>query len=891
MLPSDVRDAVERSASPAWVLNGLDRVQIAHPGLTKRLADDPALRDAVVAVLAASRSLTLVLETDPAALETLVDLARREPPDARERPALQAWKRRELLRVAARDLLGLTTLEETTADVAALARDVLAGALELADAPDLTVIGMGKLGGDELNYASDVDVMFVGPEGDPTALEKQARRVMEITRDSFRIDANLRPQGRDGPLVRSLVSYETYWERWAEPWEFQALLKARPVAGDPEQGAAFDHAASARVWGRTFSADDLRSMRGLKARAESLVARRGLADRELKLGQGGIRDIEFSVQLLQLVHGGDDHDLRSPTTMTALRELADGGYVEPADAAAMGDAYRFLRRAEHGLQLRDEHQVHALPSDPEAVDHLARVLGYRDASETAREQLEADLRRHRTAARSLHERLYFRPLLEAYSGTPGIMSIEAANERLHAFGFADARRTRAAVRELTRGLTRSSRLMQQLLPLLFEWLSDTPDPDLGLLCLRNLASGEQRTRELARAFRDSPETARRLCQLIGTSRLLADILGHNPDLLVGLSDPEELRPRTAEELLGEARAALSWRVDPEQRRAALKRWKDRELLRIAARDLLEMADVGAVGAELSALGAATLEAALESLEPRVPFAVIGMGRFGGGELSYPSDLDVLFVFDAGKASAVEEADRVATRLLRFVGGPTPVDRIFEIDADLRPEGRQGPLARSLDGFRTYFDRWALVWERQAMVRARPVAGDPEVAAAMTALLEPYVWEPGLSDADEREIRRIKARVERERIPVGEDPAFHLKLGRGSLSDVEFTAQLLQLRTGVRSPGTMAALDALAEAGVLGAEDHDVLAESYQFCERTRNRLFLVNSGPGNSLPTHHDALGRLARSLGTTGPALREDYRRVTRRARRVVERLFYGKT
>ncbi len=893
----DLQEAVERSAAPAQVQVGLDRLEATHPGLAERLADEPGVRDAAIAVLAASRSLTLVLETDPLALEVLAGLDRREPLDAADRPALQRWKRRELLRIATRDLLGTDPLETTAAAVAELARDVLAGACALAlagagaGADALAVIGMGKLGGRELNYSSDVDVMFVGPEGDPTALDKQARLVMDITRDSFRIDANLRPQGRDGPLVRSLASYEVYWERWAETWEFQALLKARPVAGEPALGRAFDEAARRRLWGHAFSADDLRSLRAMKARAERVVARKGLTEREVKLGRGGIRDIEFAIQLLQLVHGRQDEDLRSPTTLDALGELAAGGYVDPDDADDLAGAYRFMRLVEHRLQLVEEHQVHAVPSDPAAVDHLARVLGYREGPEgSAAEQLDEALRRHRAVARSLHERLYFRPLLEAFSGTEGILTAEAADARLRAFGFTDALRTRAAVRELTRGLTRSSRLMQQLLPLLFEWLSDTPDPDLGLLCLRNLASGSQRSMELARAFRESPEAARRLCLVVGTSRLLADILQHNPELIGGLADPEQLRPRTVDELLEEARTALAWRSDRQQLHAGLKRWKDRELLRIATRDLLGLADVADVGAELSALAQATLEAALESLEPPLPFAVVAMGRFGGAELSYASDLDVLFVYDGETAADFAEAERVATGLLRVVGGSTPVGRIFELDADLRPEGRQGPLARSLEGFRAYFDRWALVWERQAMIRARPVAGDPAVGQALLDLLAPHVWGQPISETDVREIRRIKARVERERIPLGEDPQFHLKLGKGSLSDVEFTVQLLQLVSGVRARGTMLALDRLVEADVLDRLDADVLGGAYRFCERTRNRLFLVQSGPGDSLPSQVDQLRRLARSLVTTAPELREDYRRVTRRARRVVERVFYGR-
>ena len=294
--------------------------------------------------------------------------------------------------------------------------------------------------------------------------------------------------------------------------------------------------------------------------------------------------------------------------------------------------------------------------------------------------------------------------------------------------------------------------------------------------------------------------------------------------------------------------------------------------------------------QLTALAEACLAAALAAVGPPLPFAVIAMGRFGGAELSYASDLDVLFVYDGSTPEDFASAEKTAESLLRFVSGPSPATQVYPLDLDLRPEGKDGPLARSLDGYRAYYERWVQTWELQSLVRARFVAGDADLGRRFLELIEPYVWREPFPDDDVREIRRMKARVERERIPPGEDPQFHLKLGRGSLSDVEWTAQLLQLQHGVRATGTMQALDALAEAGVLDEDDRTVLAQAYRFLERTRNRWFLVKGSPDDSLPRHPEELGRLARSLETTATELRENYRRVTRRARRVVERLFYGK-
>lgn len=893
MVLPDLDDAVEHSAAPAVVRLAIERLAAAHPGIADRLATDEQLRAAVVAVTGASRSLTRLLETDARAVDVLADLSRRAAtPDAGEGVAeLVRRKRLELLRIAARDLLGVDPLEATGAALAGLAADVLHAACALAGAGagGMAVIGMGKLGGAELNYASDVDIVIVAGAGAADA-ERCARAVVDIARQCFRVDLNLRPEGRDGPLVRSLESYEAYWERWAQPWEFQALLKARAVAGDRELGARFDASAAVHLWSRPFGADELRSVRAMKQRAEEEVARRGLSDRELKLGRGGIRDVEFAVQLLQLVHGGADPELRSPTTLDALGELADAGYVGRHDADALAHAYRFLRTLEHRLQLHDEQQVHAVPSAARAREHLARVLGYRGTPHAgALEQLDRELAEQQRTVRAIHERLYFRPLLEAFTSSGGTaMSHEAAAARLAAFGFADAARTRQALDELTRGLTRSSRLMQQLLPLLLEWLSDSPDPDSGLLGLRNLASGPQRSMELATAFRESPEVARRLCCVLGTSRRLAELLEHNPDVITTLGDPDQLRLLSRDELLEGTRAALAWRPSAEDRRRALKRFTDREGLRVATNDILDLAPQADIGPGLTALAEAALEASLETHEPPLPFAVIAVGRFGGGDLSYASDLDVLFVYDGATSDDFARAEALATSLLRFVGGSVP--HLYDIDPDLRPEGKQGPLARSLEGYATYFERWAQPWERLAMVRARPCAGDMALGHRFIDVAAEFVWHRPVEDEERREIRRVKARVERERIPAGEDPQFHLKLGRGSLSDVEFCAQLLQLEHGIRAPGTQDALQHLGAAGALDRADREVLAASYAFCERTRNRWFLVNSGPGDSLPTQPEKLARLAHSLGTTSAELRDEYRRVTRRARRVVERLFYGR-
>jgi glutamate-ammonia-ligase adenylyltransferase len=910
-------DLVERSADAESARTVVTRVVDAAPGMEQTLAQDPLVRAGLVAVACASRSLSSAIVADTTLLDPLrdpADFAREhdvadlhrswEEFDAHDDAALRRWKRRELLRVAARDLLGVADLPTVGRELAALAQVALRAALDLVR-PTLpfAVVAMGKLGGRELNYASDIDVLFVH-EGLTEEAERTARALLAVMTTAtvdgivFRTDANLRPEGRAGRLSRTLASYASYYAEWAQTWEFQALIKARAVAGDPVLGEEFVAMTRPHVWPERLAPDAVREIRAMKERSEDLTNRRGLADRELKRGRGGIRDIEFAVQLLQLVHGRHDTTVRSPNTLDALAQLAAAEYVSAHDAARLDDAYHFLRTVEHRLQLYDEQQTHTIPTDERAQVRLARVLGYRDEGRrSAREQFAADFRARQAVVRSIHEHLFFAPILETLAGGTGALSPEAAEERLAAFGFTDVGRTRAAVRELAFGLTRRSRLMQELLPVILEWLSETPDPDLGLLQLRRLAEGPARSASLSTTFRDAPGAAERTCRLLGSSRIVGEALRRHPEFVDALSDDDELaREKQRAEMVEEALDTLEWRGDDARRRDGLRRFKRRELLRIASRDLLGFARLEVIERELTGLAEACLEAAVACLEPRLPFAVIGMGRLGGAELSYASDIDVLFVYDGDSPTDFDAAEEIAEQLVQEIGETTAEGQTFRIDARLRPEGGQGPLARSLAGYTSYYERYGLTWERQALSKARFVAGAPELGARFCALVDGVVYGRPFTEADAREVRRSKARIERERIPPGEDPQFHLKLGRGSLSDVEFTVQLEQLLHGgddatLRVTGTIDALAALTRAGRLDESDADALEHAYRFCERARNARYLQSARPSDSLPSDRTETEQLALLLGYVhepAPSLRDDYRRATRRSRRVVERVFY---
>ncbi len=779
----------------------LDRLRELHPDLDKRVEPNSALANKIARTAQASRFLTRLLLAEPRALKVLENCDERPVP-GESVDDLVKWKQLELLRIAARDLDGTDSLEVVAANLATLAEDVIANALRIAQATDsLSVIGMGKLGGKELNYASDIDVMFVGEPNEPAA-----RRVMEIARKCFRVDANLRPEGRDGPLVRTVDSYANYWQQWASTWEFQALLKARPIAGNAQFGDFWAAEASKNLWKRSFGADELREIREMKARSESIVEQKGLADREVKRGRGGIRDIEFSVQLLQLVHGSNDSTIRSANTLIALQQLADGGYIASDDAVVLSGSYRFLRNVEHRLQLVEEEQTHTIPSNVGEQEALARSLGFRDTPRTrAVDNMMQELRAHQTVVRSSHKRLYFRPLLEAFASGAGKQST-AVTERLAAFGFTDAERTRQAVKELTRGLARSSRLMDQMMPLLLDWLSASPDPDAGLFGLRTLTAGFRTPVQIVSIFRDSPEVARRLCMLLGTSRLFANGFARHPELLSDLAGDKDLAPEAS--AIDRCRMARAWMRSGEAKHEALLRFTRAEQLRIAAADVLGIIGETESGRRRTELADAVIELALEDIEPQIPVAVIGMGRFGGREMSYASDLDVIVVHGGVNAQQQAIAESIAQQLLRHIGDTSPAKQLYPLDYDLRPEGKKGVLARSIEGCRDYYANWAETWERQALVRARPVAGSQDVIDDFMGIVHGFVWERDVSAEERRQIRHLKARMEQERVSRPENVQLDLKLGHGSLSDVEWTVQLLQLEHHIESTNTLDALDQL-----------------------------------------------------------------------------------
>ncbi|HET7682470.1 MAG TPA: bifunctional [glutamine synthetase] adenylyltransferase/[glutamine synthetase]-adenylyl-L-tyrosine phosphorylase [Marmoricola sp.] len=895
-----------------------------HPEHWHDLAD-PTLGSTRPAAYAVRNRLLRAVGADPDDAAPVATLQ-----EAVAKDALRVEYRRVLLCLASRDLAHHVGVDDVAAELADLAAGTLEAALAVSRARlgdqatqcRLAVVAMGKCGGHELNYISDVDVIFVA-EPQPGADEDGAMRaagqlaagMMQVCSEHtpegsiWPVDATLRPEGRSGPLVRTLASHVAYYERWAKTWEFQALLKARPVAGDPDLGEAYTAAIMPMVWeaaGREGFVEDVQAMR--RRVLEHIPAHE--AERQLKLGSGGLRDVEFAVQLMQLVHGRYDESVRPRTTLSALARLTEGGYVGREDGQSLHDAYAFLRKLEHRIQLYQLLRTHVVPEDPAALRRLGRSFGY---LRKPQEELDKEWRHHRREVRRLHEKLFYRPLLAAVARIPGDgarLTTEAAEQRLAALGYADPQGALRHLEALTEGVTRTAAIQRTLLPAMLEWFADAPDPDAGLFGFRKISEALGRSPWYLKMLRDEGQAAQRLAQVLATSRYTTDLLEREPEGVQIIGGADSLVPLGRDKIQAEMLANASRRHEPESAIASVRAIRRRELLRISAADLCVPFGVAEVGYALTDLTSATLEAALvvatraveaergEQLPTRM--AIVAMGRYGGHELGYGSDADVMFVHDplpgADAQLAASMAQAVANELRRLLALPG-TDPALEVDADLRPEGKQGPLVRSLESYAGYYAKWSEAWEAQALLRAEAVAGDAGLRERFHALIDPLRYPAdGLSQRDLVEIRRIKARIDSERLPRGADPRTHFKLGRGGLADVEWTVQVLQLQHAARVPElrTSRTLDALAacvDQEILSLEDATALVQSWKLASRARNATVLVRGRPSDQLPSDARERAAVARILGYEPgqtEAMLNDYQRAARLAAGKVDELFW---
>ncbi len=954
------------SADPDQALNSLLFLAESQAKEVKAILRKPESSRRLCLLLGASSALGDFVKRNPAALKSFENAPIQLPTQAlateffRARVALgsqpfdaqRCWTslrlayRELLLQTAIFDLtmadvqLGLPQVAAALADLAGAALEIaieiarvellasnehgVFSAAELADTR-FAIIAMGKCGARELNYISDVDVIYVAGSSSEslsneraveiaTKLATRMMRAIDATAAEpmlWQVDPNLRPEGKSGALVRTLESHLAYYERWAQSWEFQALLKARPIAGDQELGEAYVAALAPKVWSSATRENFVESVQKMRERVTDYIPANEI-DSQIKLGPGGLRDVEFTVQLLQLVHGRTDESVHQRDTISAITALSNAGYVGRSEATAFADSYRFLRLLEHRIQLSDMRRTHLMPSSDAKRRALARAVNPKWTVDDLMQRWESV----KLEVRALHQKIFYRPLLSAVSKLDDqslALTDAQAEDRLHAIGFSDAKGALAHIAALTSGLSRRAAIQKQLLPVLLQWFSEGSDPDSALLAFRRLSEDLGDSHWYLKMLRDSSYAAQRMTQVLSNSRLATSLFERVPEAAAWFERSEDLQPMTAEELATEFDSVVGRHDSSEKAIAGVRSIRRRETLRIALGAVLGDLDIAEVSSGLSDLYSGYLRAVLRivttfedldlidgQVSDYLDLGIIAMGRFGGEELGFGSDADLMFVYRTPAGADPNQAQKVAERVISEIKRLS-ADQVleFELDLDLRPEGKNGPVARSIDSYAAYYARWANTWEAQALLRARPIAGSSELQAAFLSLINQYRYPTEFSDSAATEIRRIKARVETERLPLGADPKRHLKLGRGSLSDVEWLVQLLQMQHGsnhpaIRTPQTLKALEACVSEGLIAEHDARVLAEAWILASRVRSASVLWANKRSDVLPTDRRQLEGMARILeyprGGAGQ-LQEDYLAFTRRSRAVFERLFYGIT
>ncbi|HEX9445171.1 MAG TPA: bifunctional [glutamate--ammonia ligase]-adenylyl-L-tyrosine phosphorylase/[glutamate--ammonia-ligase] adenylyltransferase [Candidatus Binatia bacterium] len=970
---------VEKSPSPALARAHLSR--LVESGGAENLARLPgADLPLLIRLLGASAFLSDVLirrgkgwpqefrrqihTPEKSAAEHVAELARElgeESPLDEAARALRRHKQREFVRIGARDLRPAGRVEETTRELSALAE----GSLEIAQRvcraavekdygalpQPFVVMGMGKLGGGELNFSSDIDIVYLyetdegesagGARGKAAPREFFTRVAEEITRMMgavsedgfvFRTDLRLRPFGGQGPIVQSLGSALLYYESWGQTWERSALIKARPAAGDRDLGERFLAELEPFVYRRYLDFSTVEELREMKTRIERELLAPADRERNVKLGVGGIREIEFFTQALQLVNGGREPAIREHNTLRALALLARRGLIPAREARALAAAYRLLRQVEHKIQMVQEGHTHTIPEGSDKETALARRLGYaKRKGKSERELFWRDYRRTTATVRSAFDRLFYGAGKEIEAG--GASAWENLWDRLDdeelvaqetkRLGFPDpgrAARDLVMVRDGDQPPEpRRLKIMRRLGPALIEAVVHSPAPDRALFNLAELSRRLGGRTGFLSLLAENPKTMRLLVDLFAGSQFLTDLFLQRRELIDSLIRADLVTPRkTAAEMRRELIAAADAAEDIEAKLNALRRGKTEELLRIGIHDLGSELGLEEVFAQLAGLAEACLDAALALAAAEIEhkhgklsggrFAVVGMGKLGGREIDYNSDLDLIFIYDApegaqsdGQSASLDAHDyyvRLGQRLITFLSAPMEEGVLYKIDMRLRPSGRAGPLVVSLDAFRHYHETGAELWERQALTKLGRAAGDPALGRQTEEMARAFAYGGGLTQEGVAQIDHLRMRMERELAGENAD-RFNLKKGLGGLVDIEFLTQMLQLKHGgrrreLRKQSTLAALKALYGLKIIGADEYRALSGGYLFLRRLDHRLRLERQesldilarDPAKLQPTAL-ALGYKGEKDARAGRRLLEDYEKLRARIRRCYEKKF----
>jgi glutamate-ammonia-ligase adenylyltransferase len=1008
--PSLVRTLAEDAlncADPDLALNNLERLcgNVDRGELVSVLVDS-VCRKQLLTILGASPFLSGLIFRRPALfsglyrnddintevseeqmLAELRELIPDHADDATLKRGLRIFKAKQILRIGARDLCGLATLEEVTAELSALAAATLQRAIEvcsrqlqaeygkpLLDAADgcdgaeaeFTVLGMGKLGGCELNFSSDIDLIYFysSDRGQTTGIDDPTRgcrnritlhqyfiRLSELithaigqaTEDGFvfRVDLRLRPEGNSGEMANSLAGGEIYYESWGQSWERSAMLKARPVAGSKALGEALLFRLEPFIYRRHLDYTMIDDIKSMKQKIDRSLTREKEGDLNLKLGHGGIREIEFFIQALQLINAGKNPLLRERNSLKALWGLHAEGLISKSERDDLSAAYRFLRTVEHRIQIVYEQQTHNLPGRAEELRALARRCGFGDS-----ETFMAELRRHRAKVTAVFRDLFY----SSEEELPAQVSREVSflfdnnSERdlcldiLEQKGFKPPEPAYESLTVLRQGGTRgyltarARRQLDRIAPLLFQEVLNCPDPPRALANLEKFLEACRRARGTYYALlAENPEIIKLLISLFATSQFLSRNFIQHPevlDSLVSRSYAENVKE--AEELAAQLAGQLESCSCYEDRLNTLRRFRNEEFLRIALNDIYGNTLQGETTRQLSLVADVCLQQAFvvarQELLPRyglpycnaddgsrheAEFAIVALGKLGGMELNYHSDLDIIFIYEGeGTTQPTSESNpqrfrpqsnqqyfaRLAQRIISVLTLITEEGSVYEIDTRLRPSGNQGPLVTSLPAYRQYHETTAAPWERQALIKARVVAGSARLAESFAELTTRITYEKPLPGNLAGEICRLRQRMEQE-LGRENDRHLNIKTGRGGMVDVEFIAQYLQLTYGnekatLRCRNTLQALQALKDENLISTPDCANLVNGYKFLRRLENKLRLVHDQSINDLSAEPEYLSKLARYLAYEGvggdPAQRllDDYARTTQAIRDAFKRI-----
>ena len=769
---------------------------------------------------------------------------------------LRRWKNKEMTRIASRELANAAVLEETTAELSQLAeicvREVFAHwnakLRESSGSPaaDFAILALGKLGGRELNHSSDVDLIFLySEEGELSArlsyhqwFNRLAERILETfsTRDPegalFRIDLRLRPEGSVGPLARSLESMENYYAGFGETWERIALIKARRIAGSRELAYEFLRQHQPFVYPRSPTPDLLDEIAKIKRRIEREAMGTDKLDRDVKLGRGGIREIEFVVQTLQFIHGGRHAFLQETSTMKALHALAQLELIPREEVVDLDRAYRFLRQVEHRLQIEAEQQTHTVPGDPVALKRLARSLGFDSANE-----FSAALKKTMQNVRSIFDRIILSAPTE---GTlPDLKLFK--DQRSAARSLADLLKPTSA----SHVAPRTKQIFGKLRPALLDQMAKTADPDVVLNQFVRFVEAYGLRGLFFELLATNPTLLELVIKTLDASRFAGDLLIRRPQLLEEVTrDKSFNRPRSIAEHCArlESFGSSMTNLDP------IRAYRQRQLLRIMMRDVLGVAEAPVIFAELSELAEACLTFTNKLLGGE-NVTIVALGKFGGGELNYGADLDLLFVGDD---------TRSAQNLVMAMMQPSAEGMIASLDARLRPDGEKGPLVAPLAAYESYYRDRAHLWEIHALTRARPISGP--LQDAYLEIVQRIWRDVGTRPDLFAKIDNMLERIRRER-GSGSD-FLDFKTGSGGMIEAEFLVQALQMRAGIWESNWQRALRGLRENKIVSVRDATSATQSYELLRHTETALRRFENKNISKLPAAPQEQEKLAKRLG-----------------------------